>query len=196
MALKSSRSSCTGGHQERGRRERSPDFPRRAHALGASELDARAAGSVGERDLHELRPHFLAEAELLARLDVAAAALAGDPHRELVLADGHIAGVDPLHASLAEGLQLLPRVHVARCRLAVDVDLDRVELEVIVRVQRNEDGHLGIRREEQRLLELRQLRRDGEDVRLDLLDLLVQAPHLRLGTFLRRHGARGKEEEQ
>src|SRR5262245_31420769 len=100
-----------------------------------------------------------------------------------MLARGDIPSVDPLHASLLQGLQLLEAVDVARDQLAVDLDLHRVEPELLAVGERDEDGDLRVGRIEELLLEAIELGRDAEDVRLDLLDLLVQALHLLLGAL-------------
>ena len=64
--------------------------------------------------------------------------------------------------------------------LAVDLDLHRIEAKGLPFRERNEDGDLGVGRIEQLLLEATELRSDAEDVRFDLLNLLVQALYLLL----------------
>ena len=69
----------------------------------------------GQRDPDELRLDILAEAEALGPAEVPAAGqLAGNRDLELMFARGNVAGVDPLHASLLQGLQLLEAVDVMR----------------------------------------------------------------------------------
>src|SRR5262245_53969386 len=145
-----------------------------------SQRDRRVAGA-GHRQLHELRLHFLAEAELLGAVEVRAALeLAVDLHLELVIPRRHVVDVDPLHAPLAQGFELLEAVDVEGRELAVDEDLHRIEPHRVALGQRDEDGNLRPRWVQQLFLETAQLRRDAEDVRLDLLDLLVEALHLLL----------------
>ncbi|MBW1686698.1 MAG: hypothetical protein JRS35_16735 [Deltaproteobacteria bacterium] len=68
-----------------------------------------------------------------------------------------------------------------RNELAVDLDLHRVEPESLALGKGDEEGNLGVGRIEQLFLEMTELRSNAQDVRFDLLDLLVQALHLLLG---------------
>src|SRR6185369_10257754 len=110
----------------------------------------------------------------------AAFKLAVNNHVELVLTGRYVADVDPLHATLSQGLELFEVVDVMRDELAIDLDSYGVEAHLVALGNGDEDRNLCPRRVQQLFLELVQFRRDGEDVRLDLLYLFVESPHLLL----------------
>ena len=83
----------------------------------------------------------------------AARLLSGDRDLEPVLARRNVPGVDPLHAALLQGFELLEAVDVMRDELAVDLDLHRIEPEGLAFGEGDEDGDLRIGRIEQLLLE-------------------------------------------
>ena len=72
----------------------------------------------------------------------AALELAVDKHLELVVSGRHVADVDPLHAALAQGLELFEAVDVVRDELAVDLEPHGVEAHLVALGQRDEDGDL------------------------------------------------------
>ena len=113
-----------------------------------------------------------------------------------VVARGDVAGVDPLNAALLERLELLEAVDVPRDRRAIDLHRHGVEPERLALLHRHEHRHLRVGGVEQPLLELVQLRGDPEHVRLDLLDLLVQALHLLLRDLFRATGNAADRAEQ
>ena len=76
----------------------------------------------------------------------------------------HIADVDPLHATLAQGLELFGAVDVMRNQLTVDLEPDGVEAHLVALRQRDKDRDLCPRWVQQFLLQLVQLRRNAEDV--------------------------------
>ena len=189
----------TGGRAGASERRDEPDRDgggEDAHRrLSVSDLDAGGAELVrSELYADELRPHLLLDLEGLLAAPVAPALeLARDGHVHPVRARREVARIDALHAALAQRLELVERVDVVRDELAVDLDANRVETRVLVGREGDEDGHLGVRRIEQLLFEQRELRRDREHVGLDLLHLLVEALHLRLGHGL---GARTRRERE
>src|SRR5262245_31117738 len=123
--------------------------------LPGRELDAGVAeGRRGQRDPDEPRLDFLAEGEALAPDDVAAAGpLPGDGDLEPMVAGRDVARVDALNPSPLQRLQLLEAVDVLRDELAVDLDLHRVEPELLALGDRDEDGDLRVGRIEELLLE-------------------------------------------
>ncbi len=72
----------------------------------------------------------------------AALKLAVDKHLELVIPGRHVADVDPLHAALAQGLELFEAVDVVRNELAVDLEPHGVEAHLVALGQRDEDRDL------------------------------------------------------
>ena len=102
----------------------------------------------------------LRNAKLSVPAEVSAArSLPGHRDLEPMLAGRKVSGVDPLHASLLQGLELLEVVDVMRDELAVDLDLHRVEPEGLAFGEGDEDGDLGIGRIEQPFFETTQLGR-------------------------------------
>ena len=91
---------------------------------------------------------------------------------------GDVAGVDPLHAALLQGFELLEAVDAVRDGLAVDLDLHRVQAQRVALGERDEHGQVRVRGIEEPLLQARELGGDAQDVGLDLLHLLVEAFHL------------------
>src|SRR5262249_16534275 len=117
----------------------------RTHRLQFPKRDPRAAGvRSGHRQFYQLRLHFLAEGEVLRAAEVRAALkLAVDKHVELVIPSGHIADVDPLHATLAQCLELFGAIDVVRNQLTVDLEPHGIEAQLLVTFgQRNEDRDL------------------------------------------------------
>src|SRR5262249_31573446 len=124
--------------------------------------------------------------KVLGAVEVRAALeLAVDEHLELVIPGRNVADVDSLHAALVQRIELFEAVDVVRHELAVDLDPHGVEAHFVALGHRDEDRELRPRRVQQLLLKLVQVRRDAEDVRLDLLDLFVESPHLLLVVLLR-----------
>ena len=72
----------------------------------------------------------------------AALKLAVDKHVQLVIPGRHVADVDPLHAALAQGLELFGAVDVVRNELAVDLEPHGVEAHRVALGQRDEDRDL------------------------------------------------------
>src|SRR6267378_7510495 len=173
------------GSKSQGQGE-SDESSSRSHRLPFPKRDRSVAGTrSGHSQSDQLWLHLLAESKLSRAAEVRAALkLAVDKHVQLVIPGRHVADVDPLHAALAQGLELLEAVDVVRRELAVDLEPHGVEPHRVVLGQRDEDRDLRPRRIQQLLLQLAQLRRDPEDVRLDLLDLLVEALHLLLVALL------------
>ena len=98
---------------------------------------------VGQRQSHHLWLHFLAEGKAFCAAEVCAALkLAVDKHLELVIPGRHVADVDPLHAALAQGLELFEAVDVVRDELAVDLEPHGVEAHLVALGQRDEDRDL------------------------------------------------------
>ena len=77
-------------------------------------------------------------------------------------------------ADRSEAVLILECVDVARRVLSVELDLHGIDPELPVARKAHEERELGVGRIEQLLLELRQLRRDGQRVLLDVLHLLVE----------------------
>jgi hypothetical protein len=119
------------------------------------------------------------DAERLAGAEVLAARLlALDRDDQLMLSRGDVAGIDALHTALPERFELVEGVDVMRDELAIDLDPNRIQPRGLSLGEGDEDGDLRVRREEKPLLEAAELRGDAQDVRLYLLDLLVEALHL------------------
>ena len=76
----------------------------------------------------------------------------------------HVADVDPLHAALAEGLELFGAVDVVRNEFAINLEPHGVEAHPVALGQSDEDRDLRPRRVQQFLLQLAQLRRHAEGV--------------------------------
>ena len=72
----------------------------------------------------------------------AALKLAVNKHVELVIPGRHVADVDPLHAALAQGLELFDAVDVVRNELAVDLEPHGVEAHLVALGERDEDRDL------------------------------------------------------
>jgi hypothetical protein len=95
-----------------------------------------------------------------------------------VRAGRHVAGVDPLHAASLQRLELLEAVDGVRHGLAVDLNADRVETQRVALGEFDEHREMRVGGIQQPLFQALQLGRDAEDVRLDLLHLLVEPFHL------------------
>src|SRR5260370_35785287 len=85
--------------------------------------DRSVAGTrSGQSQSDQLWLHFLAESKLSRAAEIRAALkLAVDKHVQFVIPGRHVANVDPLHAALAQGLELFRAVDVLRNELAVDL---------------------------------------------------------------------------
>ncbi len=73
---------------------------------------------------------------------------------------------------------------MVRCHLPIDLDLQGIETKLLVLLERDEYGKLGAGRVQQTLLEPAEFRGDGQDVRLDLLHLPIEATHVVPGEIL------------
>jgi hypothetical protein len=83
------------------------------------------------------------ESKVLGAVEVRAAfKLAVDKHVELVIPRGHIAYVDPLHATLAQCLELFGAIDVVRNELTVDLEPHGIEAHLVAFGQRDEDRDL------------------------------------------------------
>src|SRR2546429_4286489 len=72
----------------------------------------------------------------------AALKLAVDKHFQLVIPGRDVADVDPLHAALAQGLELFGAVDVVRNKLAVDLEPHGVEAHRVALGELDEDRYL------------------------------------------------------
>src|SRR5690606_6160106 len=143
------------------------------------ELGLEAAFSVRDAELDVLRSDTLLERQRRAAPIVAAVRAAAREERdELVLAGTHVAGVEPMHAAAMQRVDLALRVEVVRDRLAVDLELDRVEREELADVHRDEHRDLRARREQQLFLEQEQIPIEVDGELLEMLDLLVERAKL------------------
>src|SRR6478609_4775701 len=105
------------------------------------------------------------ERKVLRAVEIRAALkLAVHEHIELVVPRGYIADVDPLHATLAQCLELFGAIDVVRNELTVDLEPYSIEAQLVAFGQCNEDRDLCPRRVQQFFLQLVQLRRNVEDV--------------------------------
>src|SRR5262249_11764081 len=122
----------------------SDELASRSHRLPIPKRDWSVAGMrSGQSQSDQLWLHFLAETKLSRAAEVGAALqLAVDKHFQLVIPGRHVADVNPLHAALAQGLQLFGAVDVVRHELAVDLEPHGVETHRVALGQLNEDRHL------------------------------------------------------
>jgi hypothetical protein len=105
-------------------------------------------------------------------------------------------GSTPLaNEKLSDWLELLEAVDVMRRELAIDLDLHGIQSEGVLWSQRHEQRDLRTRRVQQPLLECAELRRDAQDIRLDLLYLPVEALHVTAGKFVGSQACRDSEYE-
>jgi len=128
---------------------------------------------------------MLADDEVFGGTEILAVPVfAGNRYLELMFTGRNIAGVDTLNAALLQSLQFLETVYVVRDKVSVELDLDRVKAELLAITNVDEDREMSVRWIEQSLFEYIKLGGDPQDVRLDLLNLLVEALHLLPGCFL------------
>src|SRR6478672_2539637 len=115
-----------------------------SHQLQLSKRDWGTAGVRSSHcQLHQLWLNFLMEREVLCAVEVRAALkLAVNKHVELVFSRGHIADVDPLHATLAQCLKLLGAIDVVRNQLTVDLEPHGIEAQFVAFGQCHEDCDL------------------------------------------------------
>src|SRR5258707_12132196 len=111
------------GGKSQGQAE-SDELASRSHRLPFPKRDRSVAGTrSGQSQSDQLWLHFLAESKLSRAAEVRAVLkLAVDKHVQLVIAGRHVADVDPLHAALAQGLELFGAVDVVRNGLAADLE--------------------------------------------------------------------------
>src|SRR5260370_25634431 len=103
----------------------SDELASRSHRLPFPKRDRGVAGTrSGQSQSDQLWLHFLAESKLSCAAEVhSALKLAVDKHFQFVISGGPIADVAPLHAALAQGLELFVAVYVVRTDLAVELKL-------------------------------------------------------------------------
>jgi len=112
------------------------------------------------------------------------------PEVSLVLAGPEISGEDPLHATALQRIEFLEAVYVVGGEFAVDPDLHGIQAKRVLRRQRYEHGNLSVRRKQQAFFQLVQVRCNAQYVRLDHLNLLIEASHLLLRCALGPAGNR------
>ena len=84
----------------------------------------------GQRYFRDLGAHVLFDLEALRFLEIDAfLGFTDDKDLEIMLTGPNIAGIDALHPPLLQGFEFLEGVKVMGNRLAVKLDLDRVETE-------------------------------------------------------------------
>src|SRR5215467_11235842 len=122
----------------------SDECARHSHRLEFSKRDRGLAGvESGHSQLHELWFHFLAERKVFGAAEIRAGLkLAINKHVELMIPRRHIPDVDPLHATLAQGLELFGAVDVMRNQLTVDLEPHSVEAHLVAFGQRDKDRDL------------------------------------------------------
>src|ERR1035438_1630704 len=129
------------------------------------ELGLQLSGRILDTQLDVLGFGRLLELDRRAALVVALVrALAGEERRQLMLSGLQVAEVDALDTAAVQGLDLERRVKVVGDDLVVELHLDRIELEQLAHVHRDEEGHLRVRREEQFLLEYEKVAIELDDV--------------------------------